>query len=227
MCFSAQASFAAAGVLLPAGIYCASVAVRKRPAYLPLGVIPLFFAFQQASEGLVWVGMMRDDHALVTAASLVFLSFALWVWPFWGAFCVLFLARRLKERWLLGIMALAGFALGGALYVPMALDTSEWLAPEVVGHSLRYNPSGLPLFERVPHEWCDIAYGVLAICPMILALPDQRFRVFTVSLAGSAALCLLVFHPAFVSVWCFFAALLSAELCYAFAMMPGPELSTR
>jgi hypothetical protein len=41
MCFSAEASFAAGAALLPAGIYCTSVAARKRPAYLPLAVIPI------------------------------------------------------------------------------------------------------------------------------------------------------------------------------------------
>jgi hypothetical protein len=41
-------------------------------------------------------------------------------------------------------------------------------------------------------------------------------------LAGSAVAAALLFEHAFVSVWCFFAAALSAYLCYVFRAMPEP-----
>ena len=52
MCFSEPASFAVAAGCALAG----AIAVFKSPSpnYLPLAGVPLVFAVQQASEGLVW-----------------------------------------------------------------------------------------------------------------------------------------------------------------------------
>jgi hypothetical protein len=217
MCFSAEASFAAAAILLPAGAYCTRVAARERPASLTLAVIPFVFSFQQFSEGLVWVGLAQGDDALVTAASLAFLAFALGFWPFWAPFSVLFLERRRRVKWCLGAGALLGLALGCALYVPLAVNPKEWLTVGVVQHSIRYNLRGLPAFALAPHPWWDLAYGAAVLGPFLVASPGGRFAVFPLLLAASAAISLLVFWYAFVSVWCFFAALLSAQLCYAFS----------
>src|SRR2546430_366407 len=98
MCFSAQASFAAAAFLLPGGVYCAGVAILRRPAYLPLAVVPFVFSVQQFCEGFVWIGLDRGDAGLVTTAALAFLAFALGFWPFWVPFCVLFLEPRRTVR---------------------------------------------------------------------------------------------------------------------------------
>src|SRR5437660_1254987 len=98
MCFSAEASFAVSAVLLPAGVYCTSVAVRKRPAYLPLAIVPIAFSLQQLCEGLVWTGLARNDGALVRVGSLSFLAFALAFWPFWVPFSILFLAERRRVK---------------------------------------------------------------------------------------------------------------------------------
>src|SRR5438132_660362 len=126
MCFSAEASFTVAAILLPAGVYCTSVAVRKRPTGLPLAIIPLVFSLQQFAEGL-------------------------------------------------------------------------------------------PAFELMPHSWWDAGYGALVLFPFFIASPGQRFAAFRVLLAVSAAVSFLLFRYAFVSVWCFFAAMLSAQLCWTFS----------
>lgn len=216
MCFSAEASFAAAAALLPAGIYCTTVAVRKRPAYLPLAVVPLVFSLQQFAEGFVWVGLARDDAALVTAASLSFLAVALGFWPFWVPFSVLFLEKRPGMRRYLGVGALFGLVLGCALYVPLVLDPGQWVEVSVVLHSLTYNPRGLPVFDLAPHEFWDMAYGIAVLVPFFVVSADARFAAFRILLAASVTVSFLAFQYAFVSVWCFFAAVLSAHLCYTF-----------
>ena len=68
MCFSAQASFAAGAALLPAGVYCVTVALRRQRSALPLAIVPLVFSFQQFCEGFVWVGLANEDAALVRSA---------------------------------------------------------------------------------------------------------------------------------------------------------------
>jgi hypothetical protein len=217
MCFSAQASFAAGAALLPAGLYCVNVALRKRRAALPLAVVPLVFSFQQFCEGLVWVGLAGGDAALVRAASLAFLAVALGFWPFWVPLSVRSLEGRRGVRRCLGAAALLGLALGCALYLPMALGADEWLRVSLVHHSIIYNPRGLPAFGVLPHEFWDAAYGAAVLAPFFLASAGGRLAAFRALLVVSVALSLVLFRHAFVSVWCFFAALLSAQLCYTFA----------
>lgn len=50
MCFSAQASFTASGLLLLIALYAFKRAQKKNSA---LAVLPLFFSIQQAFEGIV------------------------------------------------------------------------------------------------------------------------------------------------------------------------------
>ena len=217
MCFSAEASFAAGVVLLPAGIYCARIAARKRPAHLPLAVVPLAFAFQQFAEGFVWIGLARGDDDLVQIGSLSFLAFALGVWPFWAPLSVLAMERERETRRWLGVAALLGLALGATLYLTMALNAGQWLRVQVVHHSIIYNPDGLPVFGLLPHECWDVAYGGAVVLPFFLAPAGRRLAVFRILLVVSAVVGLIVFKHTFVSVWCFFAAVLSAQLCSTFS----------
>jgi hypothetical protein len=222
MCFSAEASFAAAAALLPASVYCTTAAARQRPAYLTLAAIPFVFSLQQFAEGLVWVGLARDDGPLVSAAALAFLAVALGFWPFWAPFSVLFLERRPAARRWLAAATLLGLALGCSLYLPLALDAGRWLEVTVVRHSIRYNPRGLPAFAVAPHGWWDCAYGAVTLAPFFLGPLDRRFTSFGVLLAASLAVSLLLFVHAQLSVWCFFAALLSLQLCFAFYRLGEP-----
>ncbi len=217
MCFCAEASFAAGSILLSAGVYCTRVAIRDQPTQLPLAVVPLLFSFQQFAEGFVWIGLTRENEALVTAGSLGFLAVALGLWPFWVSFSLLFLERRSGARQLLGASALAGLVFGCLLYVPLALNTGEWLKVGLAGHSIRYNLFGLPVFEVIPHEWWDVGYGALVLLPLLLASADARFLVFFLLLAAAGAISLFVYRNVFVSVWCYFAAILSLQLCCLFS----------
>ena len=189
---------------------------RARSSCLPLAVVPFVFSFQQFAEGFVWVGLGNEDAALVRASSLAFLAVALGFWPFWVPFSVLFLERRRMGKWCLAVGALFGLALGCVLYLPMALDAGEWLGVTVVHHSIRYNPRGLPVFDILPHEFWDAAYGAFVLSPFLLASVEGRFAVFRLLLTVSVAVSFVAFREAFVSVWCFFAALLSSQLCYVF-----------
>src|SRR5262249_52495325 len=83
MCFSAEVSFGSAATLIAAGAWCLRTAYRRAPWFWPLAIVPCLFGVQQASEGLVWMGLHRRADGLVQVAAGVYLFFALAFWPTW------------------------------------------------------------------------------------------------------------------------------------------------
>ena len=85
MCFAASASFTAAAVLMPLGLYSAHIARRTdQTAYLPLALTPFFFDVQQWTEGLEWTAIDQGRvEPLTTLAGLGFLFFAYCFWMIW------------------------------------------------------------------------------------------------------------------------------------------------
>lgn len=221
MCFSAEASFAVGAVLVPSGLYCTLAAARKNPACLPVAAIPLLFGLQQISEGLVWLGLHHDDPVLTRAAALAFLFAALAVWPFWIPFSMWFKETHpSRRRVLLGLTLLSTAWLWG-FYLPLALGPTSLLTVQVHHHSIAYEYSDLGALRTLPKGLTDVCYVLLVTVPLHLS-SDPRERLPTLVIGASAALAVWLYEYAFVSVWCFFAAVLSAYLVWRFRGMPAP-----
>jgi hypothetical protein len=222
MCFSAEASFGAATGLIPAGAYCLQAAARKNPRLLPIAALPLVFGLQQASEGFVWVGLHHDDPQLTRLASLAFLFPALALWPFWVPFMMWFKEDRpIRRRFLLGLTA-ASTVWFFVFYVPLVTGPAEMLSTEIVHHSIAYKYPDLPLFQLVPPQVPNIFYGLTVVLPLVLS-SDRRSVVPGLAVAVTAILCFVLFQYTFVSVWCFFAAILAAYLVWVFWTLPETE----
>jgi hypothetical protein len=163
---------------------------------------------------VVWVGLDRDDPALVLPGSLVFLFFALALWPFWMPFSAACLERvRNRRRHWWGVTA-ASVGWGIFLYLPILLEPERHLSVAVVHHSIHYDYTAVPLVQLVSPLPLRILY--LATCAVpLLGCSDARVRWFGGLLLASALLAQVVFQHAFASVWCFFAAALALYLCWA------------
>src|SRR5438045_5035220 len=83
MCFSAGASFTAAGAL--SIISLLSIKQARTKKIIPVALTPLFFGIQQASEGFVWITLNNGDttSALHLISMYTFLFFAAVFWPTW------------------------------------------------------------------------------------------------------------------------------------------------
>jgi hypothetical protein len=219
VCFSAEASVATGVLLLPAGVYCTAAALRKNRSYLPLAVVPLLFAVQQFAEAGVWAGLEHDHPTLVRPSAIVFLFFAVAFWPAWAPFVAAFLEPRRRWRgWLFALSAL-GLALGLGCYLQAAFHYGEWLEVRIIGHSVQYDLSRMPAAETVVGAvWRWVYLGL--VCLPLLTTRDRRLRVLGIALAAAAVIAYLAFRYAFASVWCFFAAVLSALLCYVLYRVP-------
>ncbi|HEY2910932.1 MAG TPA: DUF6629 family protein [Gemmataceae bacterium] len=219
MCFSPEASFVVGGALLPAGGYCIAAALRRNRLFLPLGFVPIALGIQQIAEGFVWLGLYRGDAAQTRAASLMFLFFALAFWPFWWPCIAAVMDPRPGFRRLFLAITLLATGWFWVLFFPLALGPDSLLETEVVHHSIHYSYSRLAVYDYVPRFVLRLLYLLCAIVPMASGqrsfgrLPALMFLAATIAAA-------VAFEYAFVSVWCFFAAVLSAYLCVIFRNMP-------
>jgi hypothetical protein len=225
MCFSAVASYTAGAMLLPAGLYCLIKSLQKRPSALPLAIVPAVFSVQQFSEGLVWHGLEHHDPAVVRSASLAFLFFALAFWPFWFPLISTLMDPRPVPRRLFAILTLASTAWFWVLYWPIATGSSSMLRVEVVHHSIQYDYFGLEVYQHVPRPVMRVLYFSCVALPMAFGSVSLG-RLPGLVFGASALVAAVVYQYAFVSVWCFFAAWMSAYLCWFFWKMERPAATS-
>lgn len=107
MCFSAGASFGAGIVLSAIGM--ASIKNVKSLPQLVFASIPLMFAAQQITEGLLWI-TLRDPSFVSIQKNLtyVFLFLAQVTWPVWIPISILFLDTGTKYKWIQKVFVFMG-----------------------------------------------------------------------------------------------------------------------
>jgi hypothetical protein len=203
MCFSAPASFAASLVLTGLG----TESVRRAPtrAYLPFAAIPLIFAAQQATEGALWLVLSRSPYwKSTTNLGKLFLFFALLVWPSFLPFSLVFLEKDRTRRKLLVVLTLVGLALGGYLMACAAGRPSyACVAFQHVYYSVQVDPALRPIVPLV--------YLTTIAVPLVVS-SVRGTAAFAVAAIGSFLAAGALYRTGFASVWCFFAALLSATV---------------
>jgi hypothetical protein len=190
---------------------------------LPVATVPIFFSLQQMAEGFVWRAMDRNESAGATAPALVYLFFALGFWPFWPSFCANFLALDPLRRWIARGLAVVNLAWTLFLFGPIASAPDRYLAVQVVHHSLHYEYSDLPIYGVVPRPVLRLLYLAAVLAPVFLGSGSNRaMKLLALIVLVSILVAYLFFAHAFISVWCFFAAVISAYLCYFFRQHAPP-----
>jgi hypothetical protein len=199
MCFSATASFSAAGMLALAGV--ATLSKARGPRERPLAAVPLVFALQQGIESMLW-RTVPVGHQAGRGLATGFAILALIVWPLFVPLAV-GLAEKVRKRRRL-ILALMGPGLGVAGYSVMDIRDHPymaWPAP----HSLVY-------INDSPFPWPLMLAYLAAVCVPPLLSSSPAIRWFGVVVTLGLAITLGFFFVSLVSVWCFFAAIASAIL---------------
>jgi hypothetical protein len=209
MCFSAQASFVAGVTLTAIGL----AAVRKADrSTIMLACIPLIFAVQQFAEWVIWLG--PDMTSFVSVAKNIFLFIALVVWPLYIPATFFPLEKHTSSKVLIGLCGVAGILFLG--YAVGAL-LAEGTTASVKNCHIFYE--FLSLKDRPFTSFTDnflwglqiSLYMIATICPFLLSTTGW-LNILGIALGVSCLITYLVWYSYFISIWCFFAALLSLGL---------------
>ncbi len=220
MCFSATASFLVGGALVPAGGYCIWQAAVKKPRYWGLATVPLFFGIQQLCEGAVWLGLNHNDAALTRSASLAFLLFALAGWPFWFPMQAAIMEQARGRRRILFAVSVISLAWFWILYYPLLTGPESLLSTIVAHHSIQYEFPQLEIYRYIDKTPLRILYFASVALPFAIST-EKLGHWLGIVLGLTAIVAAVVFHYAFVSVWCFFAAVFAGYCCWMFYRMPA------
>jgi hypothetical protein len=197
MCFSATASFAAGAVLSAAGV--GSLRQARQQAELPFAAIPFVFGVQQLIEGVIWLTFRY--HAPVLQQTMIYAYSILshvW-WPIYVPFAMGYLeACRRRKALLRGFLA-AGLVVG--FYLLYALLVRSITVEVIAGHIVYVSPHFYLLPVMVLYVAATCVSGLFS---------SHRFVNLFGALAFVAFIASYVVHPrALVSIWCYYAALLS------------------
>lgn len=200
MCFSAGASFGAGAVLAAIGI--ATIKRSRGPSQMAFAGIPLIFAVQQICEGFVWLSLTNPLYASWRQlAAYIFLAFAQVVWPSWVPFSILLVENdKHRKRLLYAALGLGVFV---SCYLAYRLVTQN-IHAEIIGMHISY-VLGAP---GTMLHYSAIVYFIVTVSPSFISTV-KRMRLFGFSIMISYAITAMFFHDYQLSVWCFFAAIIS------------------
>ena len=208
MCFSPEVSFTAAAVLAPAGAIAMRTAWSADRRYLPLCTLPLLFAAQQFFEGMVWLS--DGDPELLRGYSIAYLFFAWLAWPIWIPFSVYWLEPARRQPFYL-VAAIAGAVLGAGQFLPY-LAHDAWVQTNFLPRAVVYG--GKEMVRSIIGEIPTYAiYLTLVILPSLFAT-DRRVKLFGVLIAAAFSMTYLFFRYAYISVFCFWGAIMSLYLVW-------------
>ena len=205
MCFSASASFTSGAVLGTLGV--GAISRVKASSEIPFASIPLIFSFQQIIEGFLWIAL-KDSSTYVVPLTYAFLFFALLWWPLYMPFVAYTLETHKIRKTILMLVGLIGLAEGSVLYLIFLRNPST---AYIVNHCVYY-----PL--NLPHwAWFAVLYGVATIGPGVIS-SNPKIRLFSALLFIFGLLAWFSYRVNFISVWCFFAAILSLVIFFSFTL---------
>lgn len=212
MCFSATASFTAGTALSAVG----GLTLRKSRGKieLPLALVPLLFGVQQLIEGLLWLSLRNDMALLQSWATHIFSLFSHVLWPIFVPFAILLVEINRKRRRALSV------------FLAMGLGVGLYLLYFIVRYPVTARVENRSIFYDSPHFFimAVLVVYLLATCVSGLFSSHRCVNIFGVLLFVLAIAAYQVSVKTFVSVWCFFAAVLSLLVYIHFS---GPMQACR
>ena len=206
MCFSAAASFSTTALLFPMGFFCVKKAYKSNMHYLALASIPFLFGIQQAFEGGLWLVVGDSVELIKHDMALGFLFFADLLWPCFVPLAVALVEENRGKQQLALFCSFLGGAFGLSIFLPLWMQP-EWLSIQVKQGSILYQM--VQLYDAIiPQLGARLIYVTIIAAPLLFSSVTSLQRLGLLLLT-SIIVSSLLFSYAFVSVWCFLAAIIS------------------
>lgn len=202
MCFSAPISFTASAVLTTIGVVTVKNTKYKKEYVLAL--FPLIFALQQFLEGISWLyltGYIETEKPYILAYLFNFCAQVLW--PLLAPLGVYLIEpSKLRKSTMLPIV-IGGVAC--SLYLFYCITLGHIISFEQ-GHHIVYETRGIYIYPYIDYIYLFIVSAAFLISTHRLMI------LFGLSIIASFIITDAVAYQAYISVWCFFAAVLSLIL---------------
>lgn len=208
MCFSATASFTAGTILSTVGVF--SIRKAKKNPDIPFASIPLFFGAQQIMEGFLWLALSNPDFAFMEHFSTyAFLFFAQVIWPFWVPFSI-FRFNELKKNQISNIVGKVMIGIGLFIAVSMSyFIATNPVDSEILDCHISYS-------QAYPQKYAllgGILYLIATLGPHFTT-KNKKMWILGISTLTSYIFTKIFYSQYVVSVWCFFAAILSTLILW-------------
>ncbi|MFI5150168.1 MAG: DUF6629 family protein [Bacteroidia bacterium] len=200
MCFSATASFSAGAVLSVIGI--AALNKVKNESQLFFAGIPLLFALQQISEGTLWLALTYPSLAFLKIFTThMFIFFAQVIWPVWVPYALYRIEKDRKRKKIHTILV------GTGVIVAAYLGYCLWHYPlfaSIGCNHIFYLQSYPETFRNIG----AVMYIIATIIPCFISTV-KRMWLLAIAVLISYILARIFYTEYTVSVWCFFASIIS------------------
>lgn len=198
MCFSAGASFAVGASLLIPGYF--AIKRTESPNLIAFASMPIIFSAHQTAEGCLWLSLTNPDFASWYKPALYTYSFISQpFWPVWVPLIIWLMEPDKRRKKILSFFLALGIA--SSLYMFYCLITYSISAVAEHGH-IRY-------YRDFPHLSImrPVNFTTIALTPFLSTL--RYMKLLAGVMLASLILSYIFFTNYLISVWCFFAAILS------------------
>ncbi len=205
MCFSATASFVAGVSLSAIGI--ATIKKTKKRSEVPFAAIPLIFGLQQLVEGFVWLSFDWHNTALNYFATQFSYIFSNVWWPIFLPAALILIETAKRRKKILFVFEAIGLFVGSYFLYFMAVAP---VTSEVLNRCIVYR-------ETSPYHFVLAALYPLATSFSCFVSSKKVVNILGLLILASFAIAYVFYSEALVSIWCFFAALLSIVIYLYFS----------
>jgi hypothetical protein len=216
MCFSATASFGASAVLGVIGIIAVTKAKSNHKRLF--ATIPIIFAVQQLTEGLLWLSL--KDPVIAPWQSLLtylYLVFAMAVWPLWVPLTIRLLEKDARSKKIMNVLVGIGALVAICVVLVLSLYPVRILTPYCltcpfsstpsINQHLHYRFTFPPIPKGLIGAFTVLYIMATIVTPFFSGIKKMKWLgiVFLVSYLFAV----ILYNGFVISIWCFFAALLS------------------
>ena len=204
MCFSSEASFIVGAGLSVIGVLTLRKTTHWRERFL--ASVPLIFATQQFVEGLLWLALQNGEMPLAQYwLTQLYGSYAGIVWPAFIPISIMLIENNKVRKSFMAIILLIGLA---TVYSTINILLTGGFTAQVINSSIHYDY--LQPINTYATKWSYL----VAISGAFFLSSQVMIWWIGVAYILSFVVSYYLYDITYISVWCFFAAIISVLIYF-------------